>query len=80
MPEDGIFNPCDTRPLTGANTDAKIFAMALASRINSVIDLWANPFQRVFIRGRDMIQNVIELETHALAKGYAKLNSAALFF
>lgn len=43
-PDDGIFNPCDTRPLSGANTDAKIFAMGLSSCFNYVIGNWANHF------------------------------------
>jgi exonuclease III len=77
-PPDGVFNPCDTRPLSGANGDAKIFAMAIASCINQVIADWAHEFQRGFIHGRCMIQNVLELETNALARAYVKSNSSAL--
>ena len=51
IPADGIFDTSDTRPLSGANTDAKILAMAIATRMNSVIDSWANDCQRGFIQG-----------------------------
>ena len=71
-PHDGIFNATDTRPLTGANADAKMFAMMLASCFNTKLDYWPNVLQRGFIRGRSLIQNVIDVETHAIASAYIK--------
>ena len=65
-PIDGCFAPGDTRPLTGSNCDVKIFAMMLADSINNVIDKWAFRAQRGFIRGRCMLQNVVEVEPKAL--------------
>ena len=79
-PPDGIFNPSDTRPLSGANADAKIFAMALAERFNTVVNKWAIAAQRGFIRGRQMLQNVIDIETHAIVDARLPTRSAALIF
>ena len=62
-PPDGIYNASDTRPPAGINTDAKVFAMALAARFNSMMSQWAIAAQRGFIRGRQMLQNVIDIET-----------------
>ena len=66
-PEDGCFAPGETRPLTGSNCDAKIFAMALAEVINRVIGGWAIWAQRGFLRDRCMLKNVVEVEAHALS-------------
>ena len=79
-PTDGCFAPGDTRPLTGSNCDVKIFAMMLADSINSVIDKWAFRVQRGFIRGRCMLQNVIDVETKSLIFARNKGNSSALLF
>ena len=62
-PEDGIFDPRDTRPLSGANSDAKIVAKFLSMTFNMVLENWAYWKQRGFIQGRCMIRNVIEIET-----------------
>ena len=56
-PPDGIFKPSDTRPLSGANADAKILAKCLALPINQIIDGWAVWVQRGFIRGRECGRN-----------------------
>ena len=56
-----IYNLCDTRPLSGASTDAKLFAMCIADRINSVIGDWAIYLHRGFIRGRLMLKNVLQI-------------------
>ena len=37
-PINGIFNPRDTRTLSGSNTDHKIFAMALGACFNRVLN------------------------------------------
>ena len=79
-PIDGCFAPGDTRPLTGSNCDVKIFAMMLADSINNVIDKWAFRAQRGFIRGRCMLQNVVDVETKALIFARNRDNSSALFF
>ena len=61
-PSDGVHDCKNTRPLSGANSDAKIFALFLASFFNTVLDNWAISFQRGFISGRQMLLNSIEVE------------------
>jgi hypothetical protein len=75
VPEDGIFNPSDTRPLSGANTDAKVFAMCIAHCINTYISDWAIRCQRGFLRGRCMLKNVVEVEARGIAASYNRNNN-----
>ena len=62
-PQSGIFHPSETRPLSGSNTDYKIFAMALGTCFNRVLGDWAISCQAGFIRGRVMIGHVARLAT-----------------
>ena len=68
----------DTRPLSGANSDAKLLAYAFAAVVNPHLDQWAAQQQREFIKGRNMIKNVIDIETHAIAKTHA-ISTPAIF-
>ena len=54
--------------------------MALADSINGVINNWAFKCQRGFIRGREMLQNVIEIEAKALSIAWNSKNRGALLF
>ena len=54
--EEGVFEPRDTRPLSGANSDAKIFAKFLAISFNRLLNDWAFQGQRGFIHGRSMLK------------------------
>ena len=51
----------NTRTLSGANTDAKCLAYALAHSFNLVIDKWAVSLQRGFIRGRNILRNILDI-------------------
>jgi len=64
-PEDGVFDPKDTRPLSGANSDAKLFARFIAMSLEEAISKWAFWMQRGFIQGRCMLKNVIDIETRS---------------
>ena len=77
--ESGIYKPANTRPLSGANTDAKIFAMCLGHIFNCLINDWATQTQRGFISGRTMIKNVFEVECHSLRISQNRGNKAAIF-
>ena len=80
-PEDNIYNPSDTRPLSGANADAKLLAMCAAFCLNTVVGKFVNSAQRGFIRGRIMLENVIEVETHSILEaGNADSNAALVFY
>ena len=64
-PENGVFAGKDTRPLSGANSDAKILATALRTPIDERIDGWATEAQRGFIKDRWMLANVFEVGSTA---------------
>ena len=61
-PQDGVSNACDARPLTGANSAAEIFAMAVARCFNKAIGKWANQRQLGSTMGRSVIQNVFGMQ------------------
>ena len=72
--ENGIFNPSDTRPRSGANADA----MCLAATFKQAVDSLAIPLQRGAIGERCKMSNVVELETHAIRQAYNSANRAAI--
>ena len=78
-PSDGVFDPGDTRPLSGANTDAKLFAAALSWAFNLVLESCADHKQRGFVKDRCMLQNVIAMETAAISLAARYRNAAILF-
>ena len=61
----GVYQRRDTRPLSGSNTDAKCLAYALAYSFCLKIDTWATKLQRGFIRGKNMIHNIIDVDSTA---------------
>ena len=77
-PPDGIFDPNDTRPLSGANTDAKLLAAALAWAFNKSIGEWAATCQRGFIQGRCMLENVIDTESAAVSMSAGNSSAAII--
>ena len=74
-----IVNPETTRPLSGANTDAKLFACAMRAVLDGAVADWAHPSQRGFLRGRNMVQNVIDVERAGVIAGIQPNNRAATF-
>ena len=72
--------PKDTRPLTGSNSDSKIFAMNLKIPIDKELPRWAFKGQRGFISDRVMIENAIEVESEGIALAYSHSCAAMLFF
>ena len=65
---DGIMlrSPEQTRPLSGANTDSRMFATCLRRSIEDAVCEWAHPFQRGFLRGRNILEHVLEIEKFTL--------------
>ena len=72
--------PGDTRPLSLSNSDSKVLANALRATIEEAINNWAIQVQRGFIKGRKMLQNVMEVETRAMELSTSMRNRAALIF
>lgn len=72
--------PEDTRPLSLSNTDAKILAAAVKEACEEPVSSWACGVQRGFTRNKMLIDNVIEIEAHAMAASMASNTSAMLFW
>ena len=75
-----FFRCSDTRPLSGANTDAKLLAIALAYCFNRTINIWAFKWQRGFIGGRQILHNILDTETTALAASLRGAYPATILF
>ena len=76
---DGIMlrSPEQTRPLSGANTDSRLFATCLRHSIEDAVCEWAHPFQKGFLRGRNILENVLDIEKSALLASCAPNNTSA---
>jgi len=70
--EGGSFvrKPTETRPLNLSNSVAKIIAAAINRTLSQLCAVTASPCQQGFIRGRSLIDNIIDVE--ATAVGYDK--------
>jgi len=92
-PDDHIHGtywmPKNLRPLSLSNTDVKLLALALNAVVAPVLPHWARPEQRGFINDRLILQNVVDVESCALAAslrtslddpGLRLSNPAAIFF
>ena len=60
-----VRDPANTRPLALKNSDNKIIATAVNSRIKSVVSRHSNKIQRGFIQRRNFVTNIVELDTYA---------------
>ena len=73
-----IRDPADTRPLSGSNSDGKLFASAFRVKADDAIKYWAVPAQRGFVTDRSMLENVVEVESKAMNVSFDLANRAAL--
>jgi len=63
-----------------SNSYGKILANALKNAMEDAIGRWAFEAQRGFIRGRKMLQNIMDVETRAMEMASRNNNRAALIF
>ena len=54
------------RPLSLCNSDVKILEIALCRAMEGRVEQWAHASQRGFLRGRSMLQNILDVETRSL--------------
>ena len=54
------------RPLSLCNSDVKILEMALCRAMEEKVEQWAHASQRGFLRGRSMLQNILDVETKSI--------------
>ena len=59
----GARRPSDLRPLSGGNTCTRLLASLLRLKIEPLVKKWAIAAQSGFIPGRQMLNNVIDLDS-----------------
>ena len=64
--------------MSGSNTDSKLLASAFRHAANDAVGDWAVQVQRGFISGRSMLENVVEVGSHAMRASFNPRNRAAL--
>ena len=57
-----FYSPSDTRPLSIVNTDNRLIASALRLAWEPIFNKWVSKVQRVFLKGRSMLANVIDID------------------
>ena len=62
----------ETRPLSLKNSDAKIISGVVNHSLSTLIPQWARWTQRGFVRGRQGLDNVVDLDTAARVIAYFK--------
>ena len=58
-----VRKPGDTRPISLKNSDAKVIDSLADWAISPVVQAISTPVQRGFIKGRQIIDNVVDLDT-----------------
>ena len=71
----GVWSALGVRPLSLGDTAAKIIAAALYRPLAALAQRTVGFHQRGFVRGRNLLDNVLEAESAAI--GFSKLDSSA---
>ena len=61
--------PVDTRPLSLKNSDNKLACTVLNRKLRQPLSVHACSLQRGFVPGRQLVANVVDLDTHARVHG-----------
>jgi endonuclease/exonuclease/phosphatase family metal-dependent hydrolase len=75
-----IRAPENTRPLSLANSDGKIFAVCLKESLESPVSYWASEEQAGFIKDRRMLKNIVDVELAGATLSAEAHNEAAMVF
>ena len=76
----GFCAPEDTRPLNITSSDNRLLANAVRFRIGPILEKWISPFQRVFLPGRFMFANIIDIDEAMTEAALHASNPADVFF
>jgi endonuclease/exonuclease/phosphatase family metal-dependent hydrolase len=73
--------PEATRPISLSNSDAKLFARILNFKLSQLACITVAGEQRGFVKGRNLVSNIIETESHAMhiSKHYRDESGIILF-
>ena len=75
-----IRKPCETRPLAFANCDAKSVTKAICEPLGEVAKQTADWRQRGFIKGRLMLESIIEVEADGICASILNDIDPGMFF
>jgi hypothetical protein len=74
------FLPGATRPLSLVNTDNRLIASAVRIAIEDRVAQLVSDIQKGFIRGRKMLQNVLDIEIHSMKVSLSGPDGAIILF
>lgn len=81
IPDVGDVYSCgSTRPISVVNTDNRILANAINVCFSKAAAKWVSPYQRGFVNGRYMLQNVLEIDFHSLRITMNRKKGAIVLF
>ena len=72
--------PKDTRPLNVSNVDNRLLASAARLAWEPILERWVSKFQRGFLKGRVMLQNVIDIDWQAMIVSLRSSSGALVLF
>lgn len=75
-----VFTPSGTRPLSVVNADSRILASALRRRISPLMEGWISGAQRGFIKGRYLLNNVVEIDWEAMKVSWKSSRGAIILY
>ena len=74
------FHPKDTRPLSISNVDNRLLASAARVAWEPILERWVSKCQRGFLKGRVMLQNVIDVDWVAMTVSLKSEHGALVLF
>ena len=79
--QDGIGSVSSaTRPLSVVNADNRLIASSVLKKASAKIEPWVSSNQRGFIKGRSMLQNIIEIDEPAMRISLGHPDGALVLF
>ena len=70
----------ETRPLSIVNTDNRSAASTLSLCVEPLFARWVSPMQRGFLRGRSMIENILDIDLAMRLASFLHIRSSLLLF
>ena len=74
------FHASDTRPLSISNVDNRLLASAARLAWEPILEKWISKHQRGFLKGRVMLQNVIDIDWTAMTVSLKSEHGALVLF
>ena len=75
-----VYLPSATRPLSVVNSDNRLLASGFLYKMRDIVEPWVSQSKRGSIRGRSMVQNVIDIEEEAMKISLRHHHGAIVLF